>query len=348
VSSSDEGAPAVVAAEYAPGAPPAITGEIDFRTEVASTISVDGVEIFRLPKDGGRVIPIATGRHVVSAVAAETGTRWEKPINVLSGQRATAIVEFPPPTPAGYRAAESFTVSDPRIEFVPVRAGEFVMGFEGRHQNEQPAHRVRLTKPFELGRYELTQEQWSAVMGPIELDQSGDIWSAKKLRIRLLDIGDKKPVVGVSWEDVQEFLTKLNSLDQRHVYRLPTEAEWEYACRAGTDVDLPSDILEMAWVKDNFGLEMHPVGKKRPNAWGIFDMQGNAEEWVNDWYDKDYYRRTPAEDPKGPATGTTRVLRGGDAWNPTSNCRCAYRQGDLGQPIARRASTGFRVVREER
>ena len=345
----DEEAPAAIAAEYRPGPPPSVNGELDIRAEDACTISLDGVEMFRIPRESGRVIPVLAGRHTVSAVAAESGARWEKTLEVFNGLRATVMVDFQAPTPAAGRfPAAAFVASDPRIEFVPIRPGEFVMGSEKGHPDELPQHRVRLTRFFELGRYEVTQEQWAAVMGPIALDRSGPEWFTKKPRIRYMDFGEKKPVVGASWEDAQEFLSNLNALDRRHVYRLPTEAEWEYACRAGTTVDLPADILEMAWIKDNFGLEIHPVGKKRPNAWGLYDMQGNATEWVADWYDKDYYRRTPAADPPGPSSGYTRVYRGGDAWNPASNCRCANRHNGGSLPVSRGLSSGFRVVREER
>jgi formylglycine-generating enzyme required for sulfatase activity/sugar lactone lactonase YvrE len=343
----DRGA-ATVVAEYRPRPPQPASGELDISAEEPCTISVDGVEMFRMARRSGRVIPIVAGRHIVSAVAAESGMRLEKPVEVFSGLRASVVVEFPAPIPAGQATGGTFVASDPRIEFVAIRPGEFVMGSEEGQQDERPPHRVRLTRSFELGRYEVTQEQWAAVMGPIVVDQSGPEWFAKKPRIRYSDIGGKKPVVGVSWEDAQEFLSKLNALDRRHVYRLPTEAEWEYACRAGTGEDLPADILEMAWVKENFGLELHPVGKKRPNAWGLYDMQGNAYEWVADWYDKDYYRRTPAADPAGPTSGYTRLYRGGDAWNPASNARCSSRQRGGSLPVSRGPSNGFRVSREER
>jgi formylglycine-generating enzyme required for sulfatase activity/streptogramin lyase len=336
-------APATLIAEYRPAPPPVVSGELDIRAAEACTVSVDGVEMFRMARDSGRAIPIAAGRHVVSAVAAGSDARWQKPVEVFSGMRAAVIVEFSMPSPA-----TAFALSDPRIEFLPIRPGEFVMGSDVGHPDERPAHRVRLTRAFEMGRYEVTQAEWAAVMGPIELDTSGGQWFAKRPRIRYMDMGEKKPVVGVSWEDAQDFLSKLNALDSRRVYRLPTEAEWEYACRAGTIVDLPADIAERAWIKDNFGLEFHPVGKKNPNEWGLYDMQGNASEWVADWYDKDYYRRTPPADPTGPPTGYTRIFRGGDAWNPASNSRCAYRQGGGRLPVERGTSLGFRVVRQER
>ena len=342
-------APAAVVAEYRPAPPPVASGEIAIHSEEACTISIDGVEMFRMARDSGRAIPTTAGRHVVSAVAAESGSRWETSVEVFGGLRATTIVEFPSPGGAAGRAQPAaFVASDPRMEFIQVRPGEFVMGSATGHPDERPPHPVRLTRPFEMGRYEVTQAEWATVMGPIELDTSGGQWFSKKPRMRYGDIDEKKPVVGVSWEDAQEFLSKLRSLERRHVYRLPTEAEWEDACRAGTTEDLPADIAEMAWIKDNFELELHRVGKKKPNAWGLYDMHGNASEWVADWYDKDYYRRTPAADPIGPPSGSTRVLRGGDAWNPASNTRCANRQGGGYLPASRMTSLGFRVVRQER
>ena len=177
------------------------------------------------------------------------------------------------------------------------------------------------------------------------IDTSVPEWFSRKPRTRYGDVKPKNPVVGVSWEDAQEFIEKLNALDSRHAYRLPTEAEWEYACRAGTTADLPPDIDEMAWHQKNFELVYHPVGRKKPNAWGLHDMQGNANEWVADWYDKGYYRRgSAAVDPQGPTWGYTRMYRGGDVWNPASDTRCANRHRGGSLPVER--SYGFRLVRQ--
>lgn len=221
------------------------------------------------------------------------------------------------------------------------------MGSDTGKPDERPAHHVRITRPFEMAKYELTQKEWQAVMGPLELDRSTREWAVQRPRMRFGDLGEDKPVVGASWEDAQDFVAKLNRIDGRHRYRLPTEAEWEYACRAGTVEDIPADMNEVAWTHENFELELHPVGKKHANAWGLSDMHGNAAEWAADWYDKDYYRRTTASDPPGAPSGSTRVFRGGSVWNLGSNCGCAYRHGGGGLPSGRERATGIRLVRED-
>jgi formylglycine-generating enzyme required for sulfatase activity len=340
---------AVQVAEYQPGPGPVPEGEIDVRTDANCTVSIDGVEMFRLAGGQARVIPVGVGRHVVTAVSATGPERWERSVEVFSGLRATAIVELRPES-RGLRpeTAATFVPSDPRIEFVPIPAGEFVMGSEAGFPDERPPHRVRITRSFQMGKYEVTQKEWAAVMGPIELDRSASVQFSSRPRIRYGDVNEKNPVLGVSWDDAQEFIEKLNALDSRRVHRLPTEAEWEYACRAGTTFDLPPNIDDMGWHQGNFELELHPVGKKKPNAWGLYDMHGNANEWVADWYDKDYYRRTPAADPPGPASGYTRMYRSSDAWRPASDARCANRHRGGSLPVERGRSLGFRLVRQAR
>jgi formylglycine-generating enzyme required for sulfatase activity/streptogramin lyase len=338
--------PAVRAAEYQAGPGPVPEGELEIRTDVNCTVSIDGVEMFRLPGGEGRVVQARVGQHVVTGVSAIGPERWERSVEVFSGYRASASVELRPESRGEGPDSATFVPYDPRIEFVPIPAGDFVMGSDSSLKDEQPPHQVRLTRSFQMGKYEVTQAEWAAVMGPIDLDRSSPEWFSKKPRMRYGEVNLKNPVVGASWEDAHEFIEKLNALDARHEYRLPSEAEWEYACRAGTTVDLPSNIDEMAWHQKNFELELHPVGKKKPNAWGLYDMHGNADEWVADWYDKDYYRRTPPTDPPGPPSGQTRMYRGGDAWNPASNTRCASRHYG-GSPPGSRAH-GFRLVRRAR
>ena len=196
-----------------------------------------------------------------------------------------------------------------------------------------------------MGKYEVRRRSGRRD-GPDQVDTSDSKWIVKRPRMRYGDVKETNPVPGVSWEDAREIIGKLNALDSHHLYRLPTEAEWEYACRAGTIVDLPADLDELAWYQKNFDLEFHPVGKKKPNAWGLYDMHGNADEWVADWYDKDYYRRTPPADPPGPSSGQTRVYRGGDVWNPAPDTRCANRHRG-GSPPGSRAH-GFRLARQPR
>lgn len=194
-----------------------------------------------------------------------------------------AQVAVPPRNAASARTAA-------QIEFVKIAPGEFVMGCsEGDAQcgnDEKPAHKVRITKAFEIGKYEVTQAQWQASMGSNP--------SAIK--------GDDRPVEMVSKNDVHDFLAKLNAANDGYKYRLPSEAEWEYAARAG-DSGEPQSLDDVAWYGVNSGDITHPVGTKKPNAWGLYDMLGNVREWVEDSFAANYYANSPAADPTGPAAG---------------------------------------------
>jgi len=184
------------------------------------------------------------------------------------------------------------------IEFVKIEPGEFMMGCstndDGCKADEKPAHRVRITKAFEIGKYEVTQTQWQAVMGT----------NPSVLR------GEDRPVESITKGEAQDFLNKLNARSDGYHYRLPTEAEWEYAARAGSTGPFAGELDEIAWYAGNSEDETHPVGKKKSNAWGIYDMHGNVREWVQDFYSANYYSVSPTEDPTGPAAGT-RGGRGG-------------------------------------
>ena len=157
----------------------------------------------------------------------------------------------------------------------------------------------------------------------------------------------RRPVEKVSWDMVQEFLWKLNVKEraQGYRYRLPTEAEWEYAARAGSTTaysfgDDSRQLREYAWSR---GSETHPVGTLKPNAWGLYDMHGNVWEWVQDWYDLDYYQQSPRKDPQGPDAGEMRVVRGGSFGHPPAALRSALRAADF--PEAQNWRRGFRCIR---
>jgi formylglycine-generating enzyme required for sulfatase activity len=204
------------------------------------------------------------------------------------------------------------------------------MGMADGGEWERPEHPVHISQPFYLGKYPVTQAQWATVMGnnPSVFKGHPD-W----------------PVENVSWEDVQEFIRQLNAKEGGARYRLPTEAEWEYACRAGSTTsycfgDDPNQLGEYAWYKENAGGQPHSVGRLKPNAWGLYDMHGNVWEWVQDWY------RPYPTDPLSASPGRERVNRGGSWVWDARFCRSATR-GRL-TPGHRAYDTGFRLLREVR
>jgi formylglycine-generating enzyme required for sulfatase activity len=211
---------------------------------------------------------------------------------------------------------------------------------------ELPQHRVRITRPFYLGMYEVTQEEYVAVMGtnPSWFSRSG----GGSERVSDLDTS-RFPVEMVSWENCQEFMRRLNGRPEEPdgVYRLPTEAEWEYACRAGTRTrycfgDDDSMLGEYAWCGSRSDSRTRPVGGKTPNAWGLFDMHGNVWEWCADRFDRRYYANSPVDDPTGPASGMARVNRGGASNTYAGLCRAATRFWN--GPDSKNNSLGFRVA----
>jgi len=248
--------------------------------------------------------------------------------------------------PAEDGSAVAYSTNDLGMQFASVPAGQFPMGCsEGAKPvecgpDEKPRHIVQITRAFEIGKTVVTQKQWQAVMGS---DPS---------RYK----GDTLPVEQVSFQDAQAFLSKLNARNDGFLYRLPTEAEWEYAARAGK-----ADQFAGAIVADSLGRrsppddwawynveKTQPVATKKPNAWGLYDMRGNVGEWVQDGYDSKYYSKSPMADPKGPdSSDGGRGVRGGTfhdsgPWLTRVSLRSHfpedYRHFDL----------GFRVVREKR
>ena len=213
------------------------------------------------------------------------------------------------------------------MKFVLIEPGTFLMGSDIDAANEKPVHEVTLSHGFYLQTTEVTQAQWQAVMG-----NNPSFFK-----------GPDRPVENVSWDDVQEFLGKLNAREKDTRYRLPTEAEWEYACRAGgREPDVAPNLGEVAWTDANSEGGTHPVGQKKPNAWGLYDMRGNVWEYVQDWYGE--YSAERSVDPQGLLLGVNRVLRGG-SWCTIypSYFRCAYR--NYMRPGDSDLSRGFRCAR---
>ena len=201
------------------------------------------------------------------------------------------------------------------MEFVSLPAGSFIMGCSPEdtacRDNEKPPHRVQISKPFRIQKYEVTQAQWLDVMevNPSDVE------------------GNDLPVHNVSWDDVQLFLLKLNARGDGFRYRLPTEAEWEYAARADVTTAYSGSLDATAWYNKNSGHQPHPVGTKQANAWEIHDMSGNVWEWVADWFGPSYYAATPAADPQGPASGQQHAVRGGSFSDNAEFARVSNRFG---------------------
>jgi len=250
------------------------------------------------------------------------------------------------------------------IEFVWIPPGTFEMGWRGTRKKRSTkteraseefklkeagqVHTVRISKGFWMGKYEVTKGEWESVMGTepwLWVDPNTDDFVLEHPRA---------PVEYVTWHDAQDFISELNQLNAKGEghFRLPTEAEWEYACRAGTQTEFYygddpeySRLKHYAWYCENIDECCGQlVGQKEPNAWGLYDMHGNLYEWCEDWYDDAYYSKSPATDPQGPATGANRVLRGGDIASRGWGCGSASR--GWADPAERSECAGFRFVRD--
>ncbi|MEK6239384.1 MAG: formylglycine-generating enzyme family protein, partial [Planctomycetales bacterium] len=223
---------------------------------------------------------------------------------------------------------------DVRIEFVLIPAGTFLMGSNKGGRDEGPVHRVVISKPFYMARHELTTSQWEAVMGKHE-------FLTKLTQGDNLMKGPTKAMNVLSWDDCRNVIKKLKERSPGHAFALPTEAQWEFACRAGSTTkfhfgDDESKMGEYAWFEGNMiwpnkpafqgKAFYHDVGRKKPNAFGLYDMHGGVWEWCADRYDADYYFDAPLVDPRGPESGGFRVLRGGSWFRYTKYCRSAYRK----------------------
>jgi len=215
------------------------------------------------------------------------------------------------------------------------------MGSAAGEPDEAPVHRVHISHDFEIGKFEVTQAQWETVMidphakaGAVRTTPEGATVGSAPSHFK----GASLPVESVSWDDIQVFLERLNARGHEHIYRLPTEAEWEYACR-----DDSTNLAAKAWYKDNSEGHTQPVGRKQPNGRGMYDTIGNVAEWVQDWYGAGYYAESPPDDPQGPGGGSYRVFRGGCWLDSAKYCRVTARNFEF--PVSRLHNVGFRVVR---
>ncbi len=289
----------------------------------------------------------------------DAGGQWKLPPN----PPPPAIAPFDAAKAQGHQAAWAKHLGVPveiinslGMRLVLIPPGEFQMGSpkeliqEQLHVHEEndwyrgwyrqwlrgegPAHRVRITKPFWLGVTQVTQEDYERVMGGNPSFFKGDA---------------KRPAEQVSWDNAMEFCRRLSVLPGEKAakwrYDLPTETQWEYACRAGSTGrfsfgDDEKMLGNYGWFGQNSGGVTHRVGQKRSNAWGLYDMQGNLNHWCHDWYEKDYYAHSPTDDPGGPGTGSGHVVRGGGWFEPAYGCRAAYRTHSATATM----HIGFRVI----
>jgi formylglycine-generating enzyme required for sulfatase activity len=228
------------------------------------------------------------------------------------------------------RTGETFVEPVTGMEFIYVPGGSFMMGdvFGVGYGDEKPVHEVELDG-FYMGKYPVTQQQWVKVMG-----KNPSYFK-----------GDNNPVENVSWNDAQKFIEELIKMnDGKYQFRLPTEAEWEYAARSGGKNEKYAggdDVEAVAWYGENSGGKTHPVGQKMPNGLGIYDMSGNVWEWCRDWYGE--YSQGKVKNPTGPPSGSGRVLRGGSWRGNTVDCRTSNRFNN--RPDNSGLSIGFRLHR---
>lgn len=273
-------------------------------------------------------------RLVIPAVVAA-------PLNVRYNPKILAVAAAPPyqkppkppaaVPPVSVQASSSNNLTEPLtgIDLQKIPGGCYQMGDSFGDTDEVPVHQVCLDS-FYVGKYEVTQGQWLKIMG-----NAPSFFSF---------CGDDCPVENVSWNDVQEFISKLNRLNSGG-YRLMTEAEWEYACRSGGKSQRfcgGDSVDAAAWYDMNSSSKTHQVGEKRPNGLGIYDMSGNVWEWVSDLYQKDYYGAPQVDNPQGPLTGSKRVMRGGSWYNDHKNVGASIRGYD--SPEHRSINLGFRIV----
>jgi formylglycine-generating enzyme required for sulfatase activity len=284
-----------------------------------------------------RLTPLIAERQQVSAVRLLTPKPLlaDTPRHVLAGPKSgvwrmlAATASQCRTLILGSKFRERYRLN---LEFVSIHPGVFPMG-STVFDDEQPVHDIRISRPFYLGKYPVTQAQWEAVMGT---------------NMSYFQGHPRRLVENVSWEEAQAFIERLNDVEGHRQYRLPTEAEWEYAARAGstTDYYFGGDVNRLhhyAWRASNSGGQTHLVGQRKPNPWGLYDIHGNVWEWVQDWYDDTYDEEGCKQAPQGASTSVYRVVRGG-SWDKAGDCRSASRNVEV--PSSRNPTIGFRLLRQ--
>ena len=264
--------------------------------------------------------PADAPRPAVAPFDAEQANRHQHAWADYLGVPVEKEIELPGGTTMALRLVPpgEFTMgSSDEEQLRYIEASKQIDGFEDhRVHQEGPQHRVRITRPFYLGTFEVTQRQWQGAMGTNPSNHKDP----------------SHPVTHVTWDESQSFLATLNETFEKHDLHaaLPTEAQWEYACRAGSSSfwyfgDNDSTLREHAWFAENSDEQIHPVGQLKPNSFGFYDIAGNVLEWCADWHAAGYYANAPVENPIGPLTGTSRVIRGGSWKSSASACRSAQR-----------------------
>nr|NQU90486.1 formylglycine-generating enzyme family protein [Bacteroidota bacterium] len=301
-------------------------GSIELTSEISGSLYIDGTFMKQVTKDTRVTLnPVTTGMHNLRIVGDET---WQESVAVSENITSRVTAKS---------AKHDIKRYDWEPEMVFVKGGTFTMGCTSEQSDcgdeEKPVHQVTVSD-FYIGKYEVTQKQWREVMGA----------SAALSNPSYFKNCDDCPVEQVSWNDVQEFIKKLNQLTGKN-YRLPTEAEWEYAARGGVSASSTTNagsnnLAEVGWYGDNSGSKTHPVGQKKSNELGIYDMSGNVWEWCSDWNGS--YSSSSQTNPKGPSTGSLRVIRGGSWYVSARYCRVALRY--FSTPGFRGNYNGFRMV----
>jgi formylglycine-generating enzyme required for sulfatase activity len=290
---------------------------------------------------------LSPGSHKLSIIK-EGYENWGRTVVIESGQNSIVNIEL---KGLERKTGEFFRDSYLRMEFIFIKGGMFEMGdvFGDGNKNERPVHQVHVDD-FWIGKFLVTQEQWKRIIGDLPFVHND---------------GNNYPVQGITWSSVQDFVNKLNEKTGMK-YRLPTEAEWEYAARSGgkkekwAGTDLESEIDEYAWYCPWYTLnskaKTQPVGRKKPNSAGLYDMSGNLWEWVQDSYDKHYYGHSPQDNPQYSGDADSKVIRGGSSRSPTKDLRTTRRNSwnyslakiDVGFRLVLSAKDEVVVVREAR
>ena len=315
----------------------------DGASEVVVTVTINGqvrkASSLHLSGDFGKAVKPGAGKTITWDVQRDLPADFDFEHGDFSWQVAV---------PSKAKARPAGTVDHVNLgnkldlEMVMIPSGTFQMGYGGKgfFPDEGPIHEVTISRSFWMGKYAVTNGQWRSVMGKPPMGQDG----------RGFNEGPDFPVTNVNFEDCQQFISVLNSRGIG-TYRLPTEAEWEYACRAGNPEETYGNLDDIAWYDGNnivwvgnIGYTIHPVGQKSPNGFGLYDMLGNVCQWCQDWC-SDYYAISRSVDPRGLSSGAMRVCRGGDWLFTAESVRASFRGRQY--PNDRSPKLGFRVVRVE-